>query len=228
MKKLFAVVLAVLMLATTGGVVLAGQGNGTPNMGVAYTLNIIGVPAGHEKSADMDCGDGHRIFVYLGGKTGDAVRTDIYLKEGDFAVLDCNGTDDGRAEFQLPKPTLTANPDDPKALGQPGGKVKITTCMEDKGDPTTRYCSTESYVAVSSTGKGAKTYVNVTKELLTVCVCEWVTDHWVCQRVGIFDNVLKDYLWQYDNNGLKHAQLKFYEDPTCYNATGWKCPEPTT
>jgi len=67
-------------------------GNGGPS-GAHYNLNVIGVPK--NKSANFSGGNGGRIFVDLSGTTR------INLTEGDFSVLDANGTD-GTAAFQLP------------------------------------------------------------------------------------------------------------------------------
>src|SRR5690349_7013978 len=69
-------------------------GNGAPSGG-HFNLNLIGVA--RDKSASLDNNDGRRIFVPLFGSTK------ILLREGDFAVIDANGTD-GSASFQLPAP----------------------------------------------------------------------------------------------------------------------------
>ena len=71
-----------------------GNGNEMPS-GEHYNLNIIGVSK--EKNPNMGGGNGHRIFVPLRGSAN------IHLSQGDFAVLDANGTD-GHASFQLPVP----------------------------------------------------------------------------------------------------------------------------
>src|SRR6266699_1364267 len=65
-------------------------GSGAPS-GAHYDLNLIGVPKG--KTADMTGDNGHRIFLPLWGSAK------INLSEGDFQVLDANGTD-GVAAFQ--------------------------------------------------------------------------------------------------------------------------------
>jgi hypothetical protein len=31
-----------------------------------------------------------------------------------------------------------------------------------------------------------------------------------CGDVSLFSSVLQDYVWQYDNNGLRLAQIRFY------------------
>ena len=90
-----------------------GNGNGAPS-GPHYNLNIIGVPK--DESADMTDNNGHRIFVKLDDKTR------IYLTEGEYKVLDANGTDnDGVTEYSVWV----------RALGKPGGSAMITTCATD-------------------------------------------------------------------------------------------------
>ena len=39
----------------------------------------------------------------------------------------------------------------------------------------------------------------------------------VIDRMPLFDSRLEDYFWQYDNQGLKLVQLRFYEQPTDVN-----------
>ena len=221
MKKLIAIVLAVVLVMTLGvGVALADKavtGNGCPS-GPHYNLNIIGVPK--DKTADMTGNKGHRIFVPLGTK--DVARsTKIYLFEGDFQVLDANGTD-GRAEFQLPNP----DPDEDgttwysvfiRVLGKPGGKIKMVTCATD---PLTgeEVVSDLVLVKVRETGKGKQKFENVTKYLLYIyaLVCTEVDATtgeciaWEYMRVPLFSDLLEDYLWSVDNNGCKIAQLRFY------------------
>jgi hypothetical protein len=181
----------------------AFAGNGAPS-GAHYNLNIIGVSK--EKSATMDDNSGHRIFVPLYG------TTKILLGEGDFKVLDANGTD-GSAKFQLPNPDpdndgVTAYSVYARALGKPGGSSKTTTCFTDEvGD---QYCSVYSMVLIRGTGKSS--FDNVSKELLYVYVD---TDgDGTVERYPLFSDPMAEYFWDYDNNGLKLAQLRFYEIPT--------------
>ncbi len=58
-----------------------------------YNLELIAVPK--PKTVDGTDGNGHRIFIKLFG------NTKILLTEGDFQVIDFNGTD-GQAAFSLP------------------------------------------------------------------------------------------------------------------------------
>src|SRR6266699_1472015 len=144
--------LAAVLAATTGAtaVTVAQTGNGAPS-GAHYSLNIVGVP--RAKNANPDWASGHVIFVSLGSKDV-SVSTKILLSQnadGSFDVLDKNGTD-GEASFSLPAPgsyTVWA-----RALGQPGGQAKITTCATDivLNDPGV-ICSTQNEVFVRGTGK---------------------------------------------------------------------------
>lgn len=75
--------------------VLFSKGNDALS-GAHYNLNIIGVK---EKTMN-DIASGNVIFVNLFGVSN------INLQEGDYAVLDKNGTDENGALFQLPAPGI--------------------------------------------------------------------------------------------------------------------------
>src|SRR3989344_5555527 len=183
-------------------------GNGAPS-GAHYNLNIIGVPK--DKTADMTGDNGHRIFVKLEGKTK------IMLAEGDdYQVTDANGTD-GTAAFTLPNPDpendgITSYSVYARAVGKPGGISTMTTCATD---PVTgeEVCSLETLLSVRGTGK--PTFSNVSRELLYIYAD--LDDDGTVERVPLFDSRLEDYLWSYDNNGLKVLQLRFYPISTNVN-----------
>lgn len=213
---------------TSPALAVATTGNGAPS-GPHYNLNIIGVPK--DKSPSFDGGSGRRIFVDL-GKTGAASNTRINLTEGDFAVLDANGTD-GTAAFQLPNPDpdgdgTTSYSVYVRALGKPGGKATMQSCYEDV-DGT--WCAADfaggvEPITLQHTKGGASKFTNVSKDLLYVDYCTaWSagpdtilgTADDVCtatSQVPLFGNDLLSYYWSYDNEGLKLAQLRFYEVPT--------------
>ena len=191
--------------ATAGTV---ATGNGAPS-GSHYTLNVIGVSK--DKAADMDGNNGSRIFVPLWGKAK------INLTEGDFGVLDANGTDADGATFSLPNPDpdgdgMTEYSVYARALGTPGGTSTTTTCATD---PTTgeEICSTESMVLVRHSGKS--TFDNVSRELLYVYYD--LDGDGTAELIPLFSDKLQDYFWDYDNKGLKVAQLRFYEQSTNVN-----------
>ena len=188
------------------------NGNGAPS-GPHYNLNLLGMerPKGKDE-LDTIQSNGRRIFVRLDGKTK------ILLTEGDFDVLDYDGTD-GTAAFQLPNPDpdcdgVTDYSVFARALGRPGGSATITTCAEDKATGTIEYCSAGAYVAVLDRGNGKQTFTNVSRELL------YVTGNFFddgVKRYPLFGDDLFDYFWDYENNGLRLAQLRFYEIETDVN-----------
>jgi len=193
----------------------AGQtetGNGCPS-GAHYNLNLIGMANAKNVDPTSVTSDGHRIFVQLGTKDN-AATTKIQLLEGaDFGVLDYDGTD-GQAKFQLPNP----DPDGDgvtqytvylRVLGQPGGKIRMATSATDPD-----YGEIVSDMAVVSVrDKGQSKFANVSAALLYIYA--WIFDDtagtWVYERVPLFSDLLQDYLWQYNNNGVRLAQLRFYE-----------------
>lgn len=200
------VVLFALVFGLVGGYVIRSiyaapvtTGNGAP-AGAHYNLNVIGVPK--DKTADIT--SGNRIFVPLVG------NCKIALSMGDFSVLDGNCTD-GSAAFQLPNPDPTSTGTFvysvwARPLGKPGGSSVATTCATD---PTTLevICSLNSLVSVRGTGKS--TFVNASKDLLSVTV--YLDGSTTPTTLSIFDSRLQDYFWNYDNNGLKLLQLRFYQ-----------------
>ncbi|MDP3954814.1 MAG: hypothetical protein Q8Q15_00435 [bacterium] len=227
-KKIVALSSGAALLLSVALPVIAGNsetGNGAPS-GAHYNLNIIGVPK--DKNADFSGGNGHRIFVDL-GKTGQVASTRINLIEGPFDVIDANGTD-GTAAFQLPNPDLdgdgtTAYSVYVRALGKPGGKATMQSCYEEVDGST--WCAVDFIGGVEpiylERTKGQQKFQNVSKDLLYI-------DYWVdadgdgivdtseVTQIPLFSNDLLEYFWQYDNQGLKLAQLRFYEVPT---TTGW-------
>ena len=203
--------LATTALGSAVGPAVAGNtqtGNGAPS-GAHYTLNIIGVSK--DKTAAMDGNNGSRIFVPLDGKAK------INLTEGDFGVLDANGTDTNGATFSLPNPDedgdgVTSYSVYARALGTPGGSSTTTTCASDVTDGEL-VCSTESMVLVRE--RGGSKFDNVSRELLYV-YADYDGDGDL-DLIPLFDDRLENYYWDYDNKGLKVAQLRFYEQATNVN-----------
>ena len=248
-------------ITSISGLLIAGliapvalAGNGGPRGAHDFQLNIIGTTDKNDATSGDWGGSGHRIFVDLWGASR------ISLTEGDYAVLDANGTD-GWASFQLPAPGLDAfvvgEEGDAdvesdysifvRPLGKPGGWATITTCADllDSGfagllgtrqvkeiknsiDPVTgAYCSIEQVGNVlegdlrtfRSTGKSV--FSNVTTELTTILFevtvdtdGDGVADATFFVRVPIFDDLLENEYWLYDNNGLRVLQVRFYDCST--------------
>lgn len=181
--------------------------NGFPDNGKAtlYKMNVLGVPKG--KTASMTGDNGKRMFVNLEG------NSKIYLQEGPFDIIDANGTDANGATFQLPDPDpdgdgVTSYGVYVRPKGKPGGSAKLTSCMiTDTGE---ELCSTETTIVVR--GKGKPTVKNVSKDLLTVCL-DTDGDGKCDLRSFLFDDKTAQYLWNWDNQGLKNAEVRFIEIP---------------
>ncbi len=223
--------LAALLIAVLTTPVIAGGGNNAPS-GPHYNLNIIGVD--NPKTSPMTDSSRHSIFVGL-GSSDTKITSKIYLIPGDFAVCDGNAFDPAfdclgaqiqaqGAVFQLP--CNTAAPSNitcamgtvsasytiwARALGKPGGSAIVTTCATDETGAV--ICSTDNTMNVLIRNPGKMTFTNVTKELTTLSACYIQNGTTICQTVPLFSGGLKDFFWQYDNNGLKLAQLRLYLNP---------------
>jgi hypothetical protein len=209
----------------------SSTGNGAPS-GSHYNLNIIGVPK--DKTADMTGANGHVIFVQLNG--GDAASSiqgqdfntiskvnKIFLipdsSNTGFQVLDANATDQNGAQFELPLDVSATWTVWARALGKPGGKADMTTCATvTTTDPTTGatyqevVCSLATLSLERKTGGINTKFQNVTDDLLFIDVAADSTVATLCgtTHIALFADCLQNYFWNYDNNGLKLLQLRFY------------------
>lgn len=241
-------------------------GNGFPEGGHDYRLNIIGVPK--DKTASMDNNDGRRIFVQLesdnvvtnpGGKNnqlskgGGNDQNHIYLcnstnGENDvndarcdawratnvnqFGVIDANGTDGDGAILGIPDPCADADPLTPctpgysvwaRTHGQTGSAT-LTTCADETGSGFDGvddvWCGSNG---ITLYAKGGSKAVDITGNLLHMTVTiDGVTNPQLAACLGIstttsttldvflFDRCFENYFWNYDNNGLKLLELRFY------------------
>ena len=97
-----------------------------------------------------------------------------------------------------------------KALGKPGGTSTTTTCATDVVD-NTLVCSTSNAVAVRN--KGKPTFSDVTAAL-TSLTCNSTTCPLICTSGSctfpLFNADFVGFFWDYDNNGLKNLQVRFY------------------
>lgn len=215
MKSCKVLTLAVTFLTLTSIPALAGNGNGAP-IGAHYNLNIIGVSK--DKTASMDTGNGHVIFVKLWGNSKINLCDADACASGDFQVLDANGTDNDGATFALPSP----DPDGDgttdysvfaRALGQPNNSANMTTCATGAGadgilgTADDEIVCSEIILTLDSTTRPNK-FQNVSKYLLYVYAD--VDGDGILERVPLFGDSLQDFYWDYDNHGLKLAQLRFY------------------
>jgi hypothetical protein len=108
-----------------------------------------------------------------------------------------------------------------RAVGKPGGSAVMTTCATEVGDADgdgiagETICSTENTVDILTRKTGQPVFQNVTNELTSLVACvdtdpdPNVVDLF-CTRYALFRDEFTDYFWQYDNSGLKLAQIRFY------------------
>jgi hypothetical protein len=207
MYRVLAIIAALIIGFNLPAEVFAKKGGGDDTAGHGgpkghdYQLNLIGVPKG--KSADMDGNNGRRIFINLFGKSK------IILEEGDFKVLDANGTD-GSAKFRLPNPDpdgdgVTAYSIWARALGKPGGALKIMTCAVDSDGA--EVCDLGGALEMKRS-KGRSSFGDVTKKLTSMDV-DYDGDGIADDTINLFDDEFEEYFWDLDNNGLKLMQLRF-------------------
>ena len=115
-----------------------------------------------------------------------------------------------------------------RALGKPGGSAVSTTCATVQGE---LQCSLENVVMTRTSGKSV--FAEVTDQLTSLVIgyCQddvvtmdgvqyCVADELIpvigsgevdWTRVALFAGNTQDWFWNYDNNGLRLAQLRFYE-----------------
>jgi hypothetical protein len=218
------------------------NGNGAKVGKQGFLLNVIAF----ENCPQGEFLDSHRHQIavkanHQGNATNKSEKTNkIFLRSGeDFWVQDGNACDKGGAQFELPitdancsncghvtpdsdpEPTFTEYEVRARMVGQPGGKVTVTSCTEmlvedeNGGDPTLEsFCSVgENNVWVGErkvgSGKTQNKWDNVSTELLTVCID--TTGNGSCdQRIGLFDSSGKDYWWNWDTEKRPHVQLVFF------------------
>lgn len=124
-----------------------------------------------------------------------------------------------------------------RPLGKPGGWSTMTTVADVVESNLTEFLSAKEIkvlneaaelggvASVEQVGmdvtfreKGKSTFTNVTAELLTIVLkVEYTYDDngtevtdMVYVRVPIFDDLIENEYWEYDNNGLRILQVRFY------------------
>lgn len=156
-----------------------------------------------------------------------------------FGVLDANATDSDGAEFTMPDDVASHYEVYARALGKPGGSAALTLCANETEDTADdngieTWCSINQAVLTRESGKPRSE--NVTNELFTLTILvdagdtkdialgaclintglidgpddDPTTDDTEIADVPVFHACFEDYFWNYDNNGLKLLQLRFF------------------
>jgi hypothetical protein len=231
MSKVSRLALALAVVVLVAGPLLAQEP--IKLSGTHYNLNLLGKTTC--PGDDLKGTNRHTIMVKLyfsdddpnntvGDDPGNIASLDktnkIFLAQGEFQVLDGNACDGDGAKFQLPAngvESATTYEVFLRELGKPGGSGDLRTCGIDAGldgiagtADDEVVCSSENVVLVRNTGRSQ--WRNVTKELTTMVIQVDIDGDGDLEtlRIGIFDPALYEYFWDYDNNGLRLVQLRFY------------------
>jgi len=220
-------------------------GNGFPS-GQHYNLNIIGVPQDKEVPT-MTGSNRHTIFVPLNSGEDVPRQVKIYYvtdpDDNSFKVLDGNATYDNEATIQVPYEYCTNFEEGctellsfrvfARGLGKPGpatGAIVTADC-EYLHELTGGDVECEDTLDMGWFDVVRPRKKPVTKEITgifraTGCL-DFDGDVGVCDSgdlefrdLWIFNIPdLEEYFWDYDNNGLKLMQVRFYEVTSGY--IGW-------
>lgn len=165
----------------------------------------------------------------------DAWRLDGHT--GDFGVIDANASDGDGAIFGLPDPCVGDVSTDgctptyriwARVPGNSGGSATITTCADETGagfdGVDDVWCGSNgvtlskvtAHKAIDVTGALTSMVITVddaTDPQLAACIdpdgdaTDGLPDSYT---VSLFDRCFENYFWNYDNNGLKNLELRFY------------------
>jgi hypothetical protein len=196
--------------------------------GPHYNLNFIGVPK--DKTVPfMTDSNRHTIFVPLqsGGDVSRQVK--IYYVAGDeFRVLDGNATNDNTATIEVPSIIGGDICYDvyAVALGKPNGNAVVNAecTIDDLLGSCTADALLQNTFSVTRT-KGKPHRENIS-DVFRASGCIDVNGSTFCDAGDLqFTNVwifnldqLLEYFWDFDNNGLRLMQTRFYET-TCGSFT---------
>ena len=242
-KSLTLLVIMIFVLSFGYGIALAVDTANGMMSGGHYNLNIIGV-ARDKPLPPMDGSNRHTIFVPLhsGGDVSRQVKIKFVVGEN-FQVLDGNATDDSEAIIQVPYEycdDLSTGCYDllsyyvfARGLGKPSpdvGAIVTAECeyakqaVDDLGtsDLTCQDTLLMGSFDVKRPKGQPKTY-DIT-DIFRATGCLDINGSGTCdtgdlefQNIWIFNIPdLQSYMWDYDNNGLKLMQVRFYPTTSGY------------
>jgi hypothetical protein len=200
--------------------------------GAHWNLNIIGVPK-DKTVPTMTDSNRHVIFVPLQSGADVTRQVKIYYIRGeDFRVLEGNATNDNEATVQVPYefcPDLDTGCEEllsfdvyAVGLGQPHRSAIVTAECTYSLDVVGSATTCEETLKMGSFSvdrvKGNPKPVNIT-DVFRATGCLDVDGSGSCNTGDLqFSNLwifnipeLQEYMWDYDNNGLKLMQIRFYE-----------------
>jgi hypothetical protein len=77
------------------------------------------------------------------------------------------------------------------------------------------YCNV--YQLLSVREKGGSSLVDASRDLLYIYTD--MNGDGTSERYPLFDSALQGYFWDYDNQGMKLVQLRFYEMPSVVSSS---------
>jgi len=185
-------------------------------------------------------GGNDQNHIYLCNSTNDEgdsndARCAAYGNPDDFGVIDANATDGDGGLLAVRDPCAGNDSTDgctprysilARAHG-PGGSATITTCAtEDQVYDGTQdtWCGSNG-ITMYGKGGGGRKATDITDSLLymSLTISEFDDELQNCINatsgvdygegdydIYLFDRCFEDYFWNYDNNGLKLLELRFY------------------
>jgi hypothetical protein len=169
----------------------------------------------------MTNSDRHTIFVPLSG----TIKI-FYVAGDEFGVRDGNCTDSDGCTIEVPSEPLSDLCYDVYAvgLGKPGGSAIITAeCVFDEDLVGAESCTDvlrQGSFQVDRTNDGSnKPKRQNISDVFRATGCLDLNDSGACDSGDLqFSNAwifnideLDEYWWEYDNNGLRNMQCRFYE-----------------
>ena len=241
-RSLLAIVLA--MATLIAGSAIASAGNGAPQGPHDYQLNIIGTSEknadmdgnnGHRIFVNLSgktaihLEEGPYAVLDANGTDRDGATFQLPAPGYDAYIVGDPGDADVESNY-----SVFIRP-----LGKPGGWATITTCAElvdssfagllpgkflrtlnREGMIDGTECSIEQVgTDILYRDKGKSSFENVTAALTSVVFDVEYEDVdgnvlKVQIRVPLFDSIMDGEYWEYDNNGLRLAQVRFYDCST--------------
>jgi hypothetical protein len=212
MKKLLALMLVVVMVLSFCAIPVFGAPKGIDYNGTHYNLNLIGKDK--VMPGDYDNNDRHTMFVpeYTtdfetpNGEPG----VTIWMQQGEeFAVIDGNATD-GTGRFQLGKGRYAVYV---VSKAKPGYSTDIAGWVQYTDTTGTLYYYLKvGEISVNRKWQDAHDlfWVTTTEDTLGIISEEtWVFDYLTAiNNTDLYENAA--YFWQYDNQGNKLVQVRFY------------------
>jgi hypothetical protein len=232
MKKVFAVFLAAVVLLTMAVTPAFAAKPGTDFNGPHYNLNIIGKKADWNGGGGYNNPDRHTMFVPENtdpdGIPGSGDEFSYTLpdgtiqsgsikiamtqsnKEDDWGVLDGNAFDDGECAFQLAKGKYDVYI---VSRAKPGFDTNITGWVWYTDNVTNTTWTAINAGSITATRKWQDAsglfYIDTGEDALGIITMDtWVFDYLdLLETYGYGDG---QYFWDYDNNGNKLVQVRFY------------------